>query len=207
MRIAGSAIVFASLVSALLTAVPARTQIAPPKTTGSNQDNVPFQSSDTYAAKFICGVQPDFDVTHVVDAEAGRYATKINVHNNTGMPINFRKKIIRLRGGEVPIGPAPNKPLETLKEDEAMEVVCRDVYKLLGIPIQTGQIPPYIEGFVILEVYYQPSETPQPPHDPLDVEGIYTYKGEVPTPTGSTGSGISIEVVTYPAKSNSHVLH
>jgi hypothetical protein len=166
----------------------------------------PLQSTSTYAAKFVCGVQPDVDVKHVVDAQGGRYATKINVHNNTGIPINFRKKVIRLRGGEVAIPPAPTKPLETLKEDEAMEVVCRDIYTLNGISITTGQIPPYIEGFLILEVYDQPG-APKGPPDPLDVEGIYTYKGDLPTPPGFTGSGVSIKVVVYPAKSNTHLLH
>lgn len=180
----------------------AQTKPEPP-----NTDNVPLQSTDTYAAKFICGVQQDTDIHHIVDAEAGRYATKINVHNNTGMDITFRKKAIRLRGGEVPLSPAAKKPLEKLGEDQAMEVVCQDIFNLLNVHMLPGATPPYMEGFVILEVYYQPTETPKPPADPLDVEGIYTYKGDVPAGGGVTGSGVSIEVVLYPAKSNSHVLH
>jgi hypothetical protein len=163
-----------------------------------------LQGTDTYAAKFICGVQQDNNITHVVDAQAGRYSTKINVHNNTGITIKFRKKIIRLRGEELPINPAEQKPLEKLTADQAMEVVCRDIYQLLKIPIVTGQIPPYIEGFVILEVYYPPSPiVSKKPPDPLDVVGVYTYKGDLP---GSAGSGVSIEVVVYPVKRNSHAL-
>lgn len=160
-------------------------------------------TTNTYAAKFICGVQQDNDITHVPDAQAGRYSTKINVHNNTGAQINFRKKIIQLSGGERPIDPQI-KVFENLQGDQAMEVVCRDIYQHLKIP--TGKIPPYIEGFVILEVYfllpYGRSIGP-PPADPLDVVGIYTYKGDLPS---TPGAGASIEVVVYPAKNNSHIL-
>ena len=91
----------------------------------------------------------------VPDAQAGHYSTKINVHNNTGIGIKFRKKIIPLKGGQVPTPPAWMK-LEALKPDWAMEVVCRDIYGHLGIPIwpQVDADPPYIEGFVIFEVYF-----------------------------------------------------
>lgn len=163
----------------------------------------PMLGTDTYAAKFICGVQQDNDITHVVDAQAGRYSTKINVHNNTGITINFRKKFIQLRGGEFPTDPK-QKLLETLKSDQAMEVVCRDIYKELNIIIATGQMPRYIEGFVILEVYYPPPPiASKKPEDPLDVVGVYTYKGDLP---GSAATGVSIEVVVYPVKRNGHIL-
>lgn len=167
-----------------------------------------MQGTNSYAAKFICGVQPDRDITHVLDAQAGRYSTKINVHNNTGQRVNFRKKFILLRGGEIPTNPADNKPLERLDDDQAMEVVCLDIYKMLGVPLTQGQPPRYIEGFVILEVYYL-TDGIKPPDDPLDVEGIYTYRGELPaTPTMSASdSGVSIEVVVFPAKRNGHVLN
>ena len=162
--------------------------------------------TDTYAAKFICGVQGDTKITSMPDAQAGRYSTKVNVHNNTGTTINFRKKAIRLRGGEVPLAPAEKKPLENLKPDWAMEVVCTDIYALIGMPF-TGQAPPpYIEGFLIFEVYW-PTETKPPVIDPLDVIGVYTYKGDLPSPTAApNGSGVSIEVVPYPVKRNAHPL-
>jgi hypothetical protein len=114
------------------TASQARAQTAPAP--------APPQITNTYAAKFICGVQRDIDITHVLDAQTGRYSTKINVHNNTGMRINFRKKVIRLVGGEDPMNPANNKPLEKLDSDQAMEVVCSDVYKLLNIQ-NTHRLP------------------------------------------------------------------
>jgi hypothetical protein len=161
--------------------------------------------TDTYAAKFICGVQRDASVFIVPDAQAGHYSTKINVHNNTGITINFRKKVIQLKGQQIPIAPQFRRD-EKLDPDWAMEVVCRDIYGHLGIPLPpipppAGTAPPpYIEGFVIFEVFYQllPSS---PPVDPLDVEGIYTYRAE---PAGT--DAVSIDVEVFPVKRNRHPL-
>ena len=158
--------------------------------------------TNTYAAKFICGVQKDPSTIIVPDAQAGHYSSKINVHNNTGIGIKFRKKIIRLKGGQVPTAPAWMK-LEGLNPDWAMEVVCRDIYNHLGIPIwpQVDAEPPYIEGFVIFEVYFPNPIPANIPFDPLDVEGIYTYRAE---PAGT--DAVSIDVVVYPTKSNRYVI-
>ena len=158
--------------------------------------------TDTYAAKFICGVQKDPAITLVPDAQAGNYSTKINVHNNTGQTITFRKKIIQLKGGQVPTAPQFRID-EQLGPDWALEVVCRDIYRHLNIPVPPDPnvpYPPYIEGFVIFEVFYQllPSS---PPVDPLDVEGIYTYRAE---PAGTDAVAIHVEV--YPVKRNRHPL-
>ena len=157
--------------------------------------------TDTYAAKFICGVQPDRALTSVPDAQAGHYSTKINVHNNTGLTITFRKKVIQLKGGQIPIAPQYRKD-EKLDPDWALEVVCRDIYNHLNIPIPpvVNQPPPYIEGFVIFEVFYQALPA-SPPIDPLDVEGIYTYRAE---PAGT--DAVSIDVVPFPVKRNRHAL-
>jgi hypothetical protein len=158
--------------------------------------------TDTYAAKFICGVQPDKALTSVPDAQAGHYSTKINVHNNTGMTITFRKKVIQLKGGQVPIAPQFRID-EKLDPDWALEVVCRDIYRHLNIPVPpdpTVPYPPYIEGFLIFEVFYQVLPA-SPPVDPLDVEGIYTYRAE---PAGT--DAVSIDVVPFPVKRNRHPL-
>jgi hypothetical protein len=161
--------------------------------------------TDSYAAKFICGVQKDNSTLAVPDAQAGNYSSKINVHNNSGIDIVFRKKIIQLKGGQVPTE-AQFRIDEKLPPNWAMEVVCRDIYNHLGIPIPpipptpNSQPPPYIEGFVVFEVFYQvvPSGAPV---DPLDVEGIYTYR---PEPAGT--NGVSIDVEVFPVKRNKHVL-
>jgi hypothetical protein len=185
-----SIIGFAWVVGLLLTVSSVQAQ-APVETTITN----------TYAAKFICGVQRDPSIKLVPDAQAGNYSTKINVHNNTGIDIKFRKKVIQLKGGQVPTPPAFTV-FESLKSDYAMEVVCRDIYGHLGIPIppDVDVIPPYIEGFVIFEVAFTPFPT-NPPDDPLDVEGIYTYRAE---PAGT--DAVAIDVVVFPAKRNRYTL-
>lgn len=160
--------------------------------------------TNTYAAKFICGVQTDMGNNSVPDAQPGRYSSKINVHNNTGVLINYRKKIIEVTGGrQEPHEPVKIKP-EALKPDAAMEVVCKDIYGHINTPNQSPTR--YMEGFVILEVF-QPLQTttPAPPPDPLDVEGIYTYTNLPGGPAGQI-TGVSISVVVYPAKNNKHPL-
>jgi hypothetical protein len=161
--------------------------------------------TDTYAAKFICGVQPNAALVAVPDAQAGHYSTKINVHNNTGITISLRKKVIQLKGGQVPIAPQSRSD-EKLDPDWAMEVVCRDIYRHLNIPVPPipppadAVPPPYIEGFVIFEVFYLPLPA-SPPVDPLDIEGIYTYRAE---PAGT--DAVSIDVEVFPVKRNRHPL-
>jgi len=160
-----------------------------------------FQTvTHTYAAKFICGVQPDASLKAVPDAQAGHYSSKINVHNNTGLTVQFRKKVIPLKGGQVPIEPAFKK-IESLKSDWAMEVVCRDIYGHLGIPIPPdAEFPRYIEGFVIFEVFW--AQVPNPlPDDPLDVAGVYTYRAE---PAGT--DAVAIDITVYPVKRNRYPL-
>jgi len=191
---------FAWVIGLLITAPPVFAQEPEPIPTATI---APFQGTVTnsYAAKFICGVQKDASIQAVPDAQAGHYSTKVNVHNNTGITINFRKKIIQLKGGQVPIEPQ-FKTFEALKPDWAMEVVCRDIYKHLhiAIPPDVDVIPPYIEGFVILEVYFAPLPT-NPPVDPLDVAAIYTYRAE---PAGT--NAVAIDVTVFPAKSNRYTI-
>lgn len=191
---------FAWIVGLLITAPPVFAQDPEPVPTATI---VPAEGTVTnsYAAKFICGVQRDPSIKIVPDAQAGHYSTKVNVHNNTGITINFRKKIIQLKGGQVPIEPQ-FKTFEALKPDWAMEVVCRDIYKHLNIPIwpDVDVIPPYIEGFVILEVYFAPVPA-SPPVDPLDVAAIYTYRAE---PAGT--DAVAIDVTVFPAKANRYTI-
>lgn len=206
--------VFAVVLSAIFLTIRPTNHVA--QAQGGQQ----LMGTNSYAAKFICGEQADYKITSNPDAQAGRYSTKINVHNNTGMEIKFRKKIIPLRspktsvvtqeiigGGEVPRDPK-FKVLESLKEDWAMEVVCKDIYKYLDIKQDANGVWPFTEGFVIFEVYCvsnPPTDGCQTPPDPLDVEGIYTYKGDLAN--NPNADGVSIDVVVYPAKSNRHILH
>jgi hypothetical protein len=191
---------FACVIGLLLTGVTVRAQDPEPVPT-----IVPIPTgtvTNTYAAKFICGVQPDASIKSAPDAQAGHYSTKINVHNNTGISIRFRKKVIQLKGGQVPIAPQ-FRTFEALQSDWAMEVVCRDIYRHLNIPIPpvVDVIPPYIEGFVIFEVFFANPLPISIPFDPLDVEGIYTYRAE---PVGTDAVAIDVEV--FPTKSNRYVI-
>jgi len=210
---------FAVLCAALLGAMLAHPQEKQTTATTNTTTIAPqLQSTDTYAAKFICGVQQDNGAAAIYDAQPGSYSSKVNVHNNTGQSINFRKKIIWLLKpgpqGQPPIyNEQPTSPqatkFDTLNGDQALEVVCRDIYGMLGLPVvpPPSQAVQYAEGFVIFEVYY-PQNAPKPPGDPLDVEGIYTYRGfQGPGSTGQTQCcGVSINVVTYQAKHNAHLL-
>jgi len=183
---------FVCVIGLLLAGATAQAQVVEPTYTVTN----------TYAAKFICGVQPDASIKIMPDAQAGHYSSKINVHNNTGGDIKFRKKVIRLKGGQVPTPPAWTR-FESLKSDYAMEVVCRDIYSHLNIPIypQVDVIPPYIEGFVIFEVVFPNPLPSSVPDDPLDIEGIYTYRAE---PAGT--DAVSIDVEVFPTKRNRYVI-
>jgi hypothetical protein len=162
-----------------------------------------FQTvTHVYAAKFICGIQKDPSIQIMPDVQAGHYSSKINVHNNSGFTIQFRKKVILLKGGQVPIEPQFKK-IEALKSDWAMEVVCRDIYGHLGIalpPDPTVPYPPYIEGFVIFEVFWGQVPT-NLPDDPLDVAGVYTYRAE---PAGT--DAVALDITVFPVKRNRYPL-
>ena len=191
---------FVWVIGLLFTVSPVRAQEPVPEPT-----IVPIPTltvTNTYAAKFICGVQPEASIKVMPDAQAGHYSSKINVHNNTGIDIRFRKKVIPLKGGQIPTPPAWDK-FESLRSDLAMEVVCRDIYGHLNIPIwpQVDVIPPYIEGFVIFEVVFNNPLPSGIPDDPLDIEGIYTYRAE---PAGT--NAVSIDVEVFPAKRNRYII-
>ena len=195
--------IFIALLScAAAASLAAQQPAAAPQTT--TQLPVRF-SFGSYAAKFVCGVQLDRLLVSQVDAQAGHYSTKINIHNNTGQFVRFRKKFILLHGGEVPTPPTTIK-WEALKPDEAMEIVCRDI-PFPPPPDAKVLIAPLNEGFVIIEPYYQIfDEQPPLPNDPLDVVGVYTYRGELPASGNlpASDSGVSISVVNYPYKPNGH---
>src|ERR1044071_7336789 len=123
---------YAFILAGMLAAQFVQAQTPPPPSPPSDGSEI----TNTYAAKFICGVQQDRDITHILDAQPGRYSTKINVHNNTGITITFRKKIIQLLKNPDLINERPTPPqakkIDSLKPDEALEVVCRDIYNLVN---------------------------------------------------------------------------
>jgi hypothetical protein len=164
------------------------------------------QVTNTYTAKFVCGVQYGGLLSTGGAELAGRYLTEISISNNTGVPITFRKKVSRLAGGQSPTDPQATA-MEMLNPGQAMAVTCLDIYQHLHGRTYSADSE---QGLVVIEVYYVPAIEPAPPPDPLDVAGTYTYRGdsqENRDPTRVGNSGVSISIVVYSAKGNAHILH
>ncbi len=139
-----------------------------------------------YVIKFVCGT---FTTSALEEVAPGFYYTDINVHNPNDLQVKFRKKIAL-------DDPSPQKhglqtsPVDViLGGDEALNINCTDIYRLIvslegygGITF-TGTL---IEGYVVLYSRYK-----------LDVAGIYTTCGincDEPDPAGSATLISSIQV-------------
>ena len=83
-----------------------------------------------YAAKFLCGELKPTEPEREGPAEAGRYATAINVHNPGPRPIAFRKKAVLLFDGSHPDDALerpipPRRPVaRKLGPDWGLEMFC-----------------------------------------------------------------------------------
>ncbi len=108
-----------------------------------------------YAVKFVCG-KSDGEVV-----APGTYFTAINVHNPTYQAIGFRKKIAVALPSEHP-GPVSEPVYAKLGPDQAFEIDCPDIRKILG-PKAEG---PFLKGFVVIESDIE-----------LDVVAVYTAAG------------------------------
>jgi hypothetical protein len=111
-----------------------------------------------YAAKIVCGIQPDPEDMRLV---RGFYATSINVHNPDIERVRFTKKLALTipPGGQRP-GEVRRLAIDALGPDEALAVDCMDIKRRV---FPDGFPQPYIEGFVII----------QSPRS-LDVTAVYT---------------------------------
>jgi uncharacterized repeat protein (TIGR01451 family) len=111
-----------------------------------------------YAAKLICGVQPEPEDMRLAQ---GFYATTINIHNPDENAFSFCKKLALTYppGKQVP-GEVFTIGSDTLKPDEALAVDCMDIEHRL---FPKGLPTPYIEGFVVI----------QSPES-LDIAAVYT---------------------------------
>jgi hypothetical protein len=121
----------AASVFGILSAAGARAQVAPPFT--------------EYAAKFTCGTE---SVDEPDDVVAGVYATSINIHNpQFNILVRFLKKIVPApREGIGVVGHPILSQLVQLQPDQADRVDCSFILAHLR------PAPPYVEGFVVLEV-------------------------------------------------------
>ncbi|MGH9890597.1 MAG: S8 family serine peptidase [bacterium] len=107
-----------------------------------------------YSVKFVCGKSEGKILSR------GHYYTAINVHNPTHKDIRFRKKIAVALPGERP-GHVTEFTFTRLGPDQALEIDCPDIYRLLGLP--EGCL---LKGFVVIESAVE-----------LDVVTVYTATG------------------------------
>lgn len=145
----------------------------------------PLKTRFAYSVKFVCGVQPGTSLNPPSEppVKPGNYATAINIHNfhfkqSAGL---CKKAVIALPEDVTPRGAIGNVlRLPPLLPDEAIEVDCADIVKLLpssGVPL-----PPFIKGFVELRS-----------DQLLSVVAVYTAQGCDAT-RGCAGP-VSLEVV------------
>ena len=106
-----------------------------------------------YAVKVICGKSGGNEVVK------GAYLTAVNLHNPADKPIGFRRKVALSLPGEKP-GPVSNFFEGKLGPDQAMEISCADIAKLIQFK---GE---FFNGFLVIE-----SESE------LDVVAVYTASG------------------------------
>lgn len=114
---------------------------------------LPFQ----YAVKFVCGKSPGPGQPQVV--ATGNYFTAINVHNPFAETVKFRKKIAVALPNEK-AGKVSGFFDVALKNDEALEIDCGDIYTHMEMHAT------FLKGFVVIE-----SKTE------LDVVAVYTAAG------------------------------
>ena len=111
-----------------------------------------------YAAKIVCGVQPD---PKSMVLARGFYATTINVRNPGPKPVTFEKELaLSIPPGEQKPGKVIRVAQDQLDPGQALAADCDDIARR----VFGGALPaPFIEGFVVIR-------SPQS----LDVTGVYS---------------------------------
>ncbi len=134
-----------------------------------------------YSVKFVCGVVRPLgpkpwlpELTDPLPVVPGVYRTAINVHNFTDTPLTLVKRVTVSRPQTEPRGPISEAVDDRLGPNEALEVDCRDVVRLLGREAATAV---FLTGFLKIE---SPTE--------LEVVAVYTQEELLE-------QGISIDVV------------
>ena len=136
-----------------------------------------------YSVVFVCGTLAGPD-----EAPPGKegavkpanYATAINVHNFLGETIGFTKKAVIANPQGQQRGRISAKQEDRLKPDEALEIDCPDIVKLLAGAASDLK---FIKGFVVVE-----SKTE------LDVVAVSTARSVRPAGTAAGGIGFGIDV-------------
>lgn len=132
-----------------------------------------------YAAKIVCGVQPD---TKSMVLARGFYATTINVRNPGPKPVTFEKELaLTIPPGEQKPGKVIRVAKDHLEVGEALAADCDDLTRR----VFGGTLPtPYIEGFVVIR-------SPQS----LDVTGVYSTATLNAEGTAEDHSSIHVEQI------------
>ena len=119
-----------------------------------------FKEGYMYTVKFTCvdEVGPPEGSPGGVPFVPARYRTAVNIHNPQRESADFRKKaVVALSQESERRGIISDWREEHLKSDEALDVDCVDIRKLLGGDQPVG------DGFVVIESRV-----------PLDVVAVYT---------------------------------
>ncbi|MBF8266940.1 MAG: hypothetical protein HW388_448 [Dehalococcoidia bacterium] len=134
-----------------------------------------------YSVKYVCGIVRPLDpkvpsVLGPAPVVPGVYRTAVNVHNFTEGTVTIIKKAVIALPEDEPRGAISKRVEDRLRDDEALEVDCQDVVKLLAnvdarVDLQTG----FVTGFVEIQ---SPIE--------LQITAVYTLVG--------LEQGVSIDV-------------
>ena len=116
-----------------------------------------FNAKFQYAAKFVCGFNPQTTERIL----PGLYATAINIHNPSHKPVVFSKKVALTFPPAVQApGPVSEAILHTLEPGQALEVDCGEIPSEFFPGVQ---FPPYVKGFLAIKS-----------NRSLDVTAVYT---------------------------------
>lgn len=157
----------------------------------------------SYAAKFICGSQPQANVAVVHNSEGhewapqeppvkkGNYATAVNIHNPQASRVKILKKVV-IAEPEPEQGRPTEKIEHVLIPDGATEVDCREINHILA---KNDQIDPqdnqFRKGFLVVESTAE-----------LDVVAVYTANTDAKSLTDPVGQaqGMTMDVEYIPAR-------
>ena len=133
--------------------------------------NAQSQSISEYAVKFVCGTQTTKNVAVVAP---GVYFTAINVHNPSKEGVKFKKKVAIALSAEKG-GPISALVDAGLSSDQAFEIDCPDILKIVGPEILKGLgNPTFLKGFVVIQSAIE-----------LDVVTVYTAAGTASGPVSA----------------------
>jgi hypothetical protein len=142
----------------------------------------------SYAAKFVCGTStiPTTQPPMEPAVKRGNYATAVNIRNPWATPVTITKHIVVAlaeRYPDTPFIPPSTRVRETLPPGRALYVDCQEVIRLLHAALPG----PFIEGFVVIDSFSQPSPTAPAVPAEVDVVAVTTAAGIAAAGVADTG--------------------